>query len=83
MSEVPLRADWPSSLNANVRRDAGLLPLLKIHCPPRLTYQPGQWLQCQANGSNVCRVLRGACLLSTLVQYITIVVIDGVYTNLL
>ena len=24
--------------------------------PPRLTHLPGQWLQCQANGSNVCRV---------------------------
>ena len=26
---------------------------------PRLTVIPGQWLRCQANGSNVCRVLRG------------------------
>ena len=26
--------------------------------PPRLTNLPGQWHQCQANGSNVCRVLR-------------------------
>ena len=26
--------------------------------PPRLNNLPGQWLQCQANGSNVCRVLR-------------------------
>jgi len=25
------------------------------HCAP---IAPGQWLQCQANGSNVCRVLR-------------------------
>ena len=25
----------------------------------RLTNLPGQWLQCQTNGSNVCRVLRG------------------------
>ena len=36
---------------------SGLLPLLKSHSPPRLTNLPGQWLQCQANGSNVCRVL--------------------------
>ena len=36
----------------------GLLPLLKRHIPPRSTHLPGQWLQCQANGSNVCRVLR-------------------------
>ena len=26
--------------------------------PPRLTNLPGQWLQSQADGSNVCRVLR-------------------------
>ena len=33
-------------------------PPLKRHFPPRLTNLPGQCLQCQANGSNVCRVLR-------------------------
>ena len=27
--------------------------------PPRLTNLPGKWLQCQANGSNVCRVQGG------------------------
>ena len=31
---------------------------LKSHSPPRLTNVPDQWLQCQSNGSNVCRVLR-------------------------
>ena len=36
------------------------LPCQSGHFPPRLTYLPGQWLQCQANGSNVCRVLRSA-----------------------
>ena len=28
---------------------------LKRLCSPRLANLPGQWLQCQANGSNVCR----------------------------
>ena len=28
------------------------------HFPTRLTNLPGQWLQCQAEGSNVCRDLR-------------------------
>ena len=31
---------------------------LKRHIPPRSTNLPGQWLQCQADGSNVYRVLR-------------------------
>ena len=35
-----------------------LRAVLKSQPPPRLTNLPGQWLQCQANGSNVCRVLR-------------------------
>ena len=44
----------------------GLLPLLKRQFIPWLTNLPGQWLQSQANGSNVNRVLRGArsCLVS-------------------
>jgi len=46
----------------------GLLPLLKSHLPPRLSNLPGQWLQCQANGSNVCRVLRGGIFLHPLEQ---------------
>jgi len=49
-AEAPA-APWVSS-------HPGLLPLLKSHFPPRLTNLPGQWLQGQANGSNVCRVLR-------------------------
>ena len=40
------------------RANSGLLPSLKSHFHPRLTYLPGQWLQCSANGSNVCRVIR-------------------------
>ena len=31
---------------------------LKSHFQPRLTNLPEKWLQCQANGSNMCRVLR-------------------------
>ena len=38
---------------------------LKRHFPrTRLTNLPGQWLQCRANGSNVCRVLRRVLSLS-------------------
>ena len=38
------------------------LPLLKSHFPSRSTDLPDQWLQRQASGSNVCRVLRGGML---------------------
>ena len=45
------------SYNATVRSP----PAMKSpHPPPRLTNLPDQWLQCQTNGSNVCRVLRFA-----------------------
>ena len=37
-------------------------PLLESHPLPRLTNLPGKWLQWQANGSNVCRVLRHTLL---------------------
>ena len=33
---------------------------MQSHPPPGLTDLPGQWLQCQANDSKVCRVLRPA-----------------------
>ena len=60
---------WPSRERVCVcvcerEREAMLLnasaytgEVLKRHFPPRLTNLPGQWLQCQATGSNVCRVL--------------------------
>ena len=34
----------------------------------RLTNPPGQWLQSQSNGSNVCQVLRGEADLLMLVE---------------
>ena len=34
------------------------LQMLCGDSPPRLANLPSQWLQYQANGSNVCRVLR-------------------------
>jgi len=36
----------------------GARPCTEETPPLRLTNLPGQWLQCEANGSNVCRVLR-------------------------
>ena len=43
----------PASATCGGGGGTGSLPLLKRH-----SHLPGQWLQCQANGSNVCRVLR-------------------------
>ena len=44
---------------------------LQRGCHP--PYLPGQWLQCQANGSNVCRVLRRAVLrLPPLIPFIRV-----------
>ena len=55
------RARTGPPLDCLVWTGTGLLPLLKRHLPPDL---PGKWLQCQANGSNVCQVLRRARLWS-------------------
>jgi len=48
------------ALRVRARWGTGARELLKRHFPrTRFTNLPDQWLQCQANGSNVCRVLRG------------------------
>ena len=55
---LPLDLRHPHPARHSMLRGSGLLSLLKSHFPPRLTNLPDQWLQCQANGSNVFRVLR-------------------------
>ena len=44
-----------SSANPHTRLQTHFL--LQRQFPPRVTNLPAQWLQCQANGSNVFRVL--------------------------
>ena len=63
MGEVPLYSTGSARNMVSCRASGRPEPVgqvLERPPHPQMTNLTGEWLQCQANGSNVCRVLRHA-----------------------
>ena len=58
ISQLNASISIPRTNTSTSRGRGGRVPSPQHFCL-RLTDLPGQWLQCQANGSKVCRVFRG------------------------